>query len=534
MSATLYLGGTIRTVDPIRPAAEALIVDGKRIVFVGSESDARALIPSGAGIRDLDGACLLPGFVDAHTHPLMLGQCLSWADLSGVADVAVVVDRLRAHAATLPPDAPIRGFGYDQHLLPGGRHPSADLLDRVSGEREVVVMHASGHGYAVNHVALRRAGITSDTPTPLGGLIGRDGNGHLDGRVFDAACDLLTGPGGVKITNHGPNLHLGDDPDVLLAQFLSAQQVLLAAGVTTACDCQVTERELGVYQRARTDGYLTMRLSMMVLSSHLAALETLGLHSGFGDDLLWLGGVKCYADGSLISGTADVPCGCGNYHGHVYHPFDELAELIERAHRAGLQTGTHAQGERSIGVVLDAIEDAQRRTPRPDARHRIEHCGLPSDDQIARMARLGVWPVSQPTQVWQYGAGIRRALGDPAERMYPAGLYHSGGVPVVLSSDTPVTMPDVPRSIHAAVTRQTLDGAMLGADCAIPIDVALAGWTIRAAEVLHRERSIGSLQVGKLADLVLVDHDPTEVDTADLPGVEVVETIVGGRVVWTR
>ncbi len=518
--------------DGEAPVAEALVARGTRLSFVGAEDTARRVAGPDAAIVDLDGACLLPGFVDAHTHPLMLGQCVSWADLTGVADAGSLLARLRAHAAALPAHAPIRGFGYDQHLFPASRHPTAAQLDEVVAGRPVTIMHASGHGYVANHVALREAGITSDTPTPSGGLIGRDDEGHLDGRVFDAACDLLTGVGGVKIANHGPNFHLSDEPDVLLAELLVAQQMMFAAGITSVGDAQVTDREMRVYLDARARGRWQLRVTMLVLSSHLAALEALGLAGGFGDDTLRIGGVKFYADGSLISGTAYLPCGCGGEHGHLYHSFEELSGLIERAHRAGFQTATHAQGTTPIGVVLDAIEDAQRRTPRPDARHRIEHCGLPTDEQIARMHRLGVWPVPQPTQVWQYGAGIRRELGPTAERMYPSGLYERAGVPVVLSSDVPVTRPDVMRALWAAVTRETIGGGVVGPACRIPIDTALAGYTIRGAEALHRQSAVGSLVAGKLADLVIVEEDPLTVPTGRLADVSVLRTVLGGETVW--
>ena len=530
--ATVYLGGTIRTMDASNPTVNAVVTVGDRILYAGGESEARRMAGPESTAHDLVGACLLPGFVDAHTHPLMLGQCTSWADLTGIGDAATLIARLRDHAATLPANVPIRGFGYDQHLFPDGRHPTASQIDSVVDGRAVVIMHASGHGYVANHAALREAGITSDTSTPPGGLIGRDENGHLDGRIFDAACDLLTGTGGVKIGNHGPNFHLSDDPDVLLDHLLSAQQMLFAAGITSVGDAQVTDREMQVYLHARARGVWQLRVSMMLLSSHLPYLESLGLTAGFGDDTLRICGVKFYADGSLISGTAYLPCGCGGEHGHLYHSFEELAALIEQAHRLGFQTMTHAQGETPIGVVLDAIDDAQRRSPRADARHRIEHCGLPSDDQIARMRLLDVWPIPQPTQVWQYGAGIRRERGEVAERMYPSGLYERAGVPVVLSSDVPVTMPDVMRSMWAAATRSTLGGDVLGPDCTISMATALAGYTIRAAESLHRESVVGSLTAGKLADLVVVDRDPLTVPVAKVPGLRVVRTIVGGSTVW--
>ena len=334
----------------------------------------------------------MPGFVDAHTHPLMHGQCSSWADLSGTVSVDEVVKVLREHAWHLEAGAAIRGFGYDQHRLSEDRHPTAADLYRVAADRPVVIMHTSGHGYVANSRALAEAGITAATPTPLGGLIGRDGDGNPLGRVFDSACDLLTGPDGVKITNHGPNFHLPDEHEALDARLDEAQDAFLAAGISTVGDCQVTDREMTNYLRARDAGRLRIRVSMYVLSNHVDGLRRLGVGSTLGDERLAIAGVKHYADGSLISGTAFLPCGCGATHGYLYHGDGELESLLAASSAAGLQTATHAQGPDAIELVLRGLEQA----PRPDLRHRIEHCGFPTDGQIERMARLGVVPVPSP------------------------------------------------------------------------------------------------------------------------------------------
>ena len=257
----IFVGGPVHAMRS--PAAvEAVRVDGRRITAVGGFAELRGL--GDAEVVDLDGRCLMPGFVDAHTHPLMHGQCTSWADLSGAASVDEVVKLLREHGRGLGAAAAIRGlgaaaairgvgaaaairgFGYDQHRLAEDRHPSAADLDRVAADRAVVIMHTSGHGYVANSHALAGAGITAATPTPPGGLIDRDGGGNPLGRVFDSACDLLTGPSGVKIANHGPNFHLPDEPDALDARLDEAQEAFLAAGITTVGDCQVTDDPLAV------------------------------------------------------------------------------------------------------------------------------------------------------------------------------------------------------------------------------------------------------------------------------------------------
>ena len=525
-SSTTFTGGPIHTMNPTAPSASAVRVDGERISHVGSLEEALSL--GSTAVVDLDGQCLMPGFVDAHTHPLMHGQCMSWADLSTAGGIDEVVKLLREHGHGLPPGAAIRGFGYDQHRLSEDRHPTADDLDRVAKDRHVTIMHTSGHGYVVNSLALAESGITASTPTPLGGLIHRDDDGKPVGSVFDAACDLLTGPAGVKITNHGPNFHLPETPETLDALLDDAQELFLAAGITTVGDCQVTEREMSNYLRARDSGRLRMRVSLYVLSSHIAGLRRLGINSMLGDEWLTFTGVKHYADGSLISGTAYLPCGCGTTHGYLYHDAEELEELLAESSALGLQTATHAQGPDAIQLVLNGLS----RAPRPDLRHRIEHCGFPTDEQLTEMRHLGIVPVPQPTQVYRYGDGVDRDHPDLAARMYGSGLFRDAGLPVVLSSDAPVTLPDVPLAAWCAETRLTSAGKVLGDASKISRTEALAGYTSGGALALRRD-DVGVIASGRFGDFAVLDHDPMTISANRLPNVRVTETWVAGSVAWT-
>ncbi len=527
--------GTIITGGPAYPlvkgdisTVEAVRIDDRRITHIGSLADAGAL--GNARVIDLDGRSILPGFVDAHTHPLMHGQCASWADLTSASTVDEVIKLLGEHARTEAHSvAPIRGFGYDHHRLSEGRHPTAVELDRVVDDRTVTVMHVSGHGFSVNSHGLAEADITAATATPPGGVIDRDEDGRPLGRVFDAACDLLTGPDGVKLGNHGPNLHLPDDPDDLAKMLDDAQGAFLATGITTVGDCQVTEREMRAFLTARDAGRLTLRVGMYVLSSHVDSLNRLGIDSWLGDDHLSVGGVKHYADGALTGGTAYLPCGCGATHGHLYHGPGELEDLLVASATAGRQTATHAQGPEAIQLVLDALSRAPLR---PDLRHRIEHCGFPSADQLTEMCRLGVIPVPQPTQVHLYGEGVRRDHPEVADGMYPSGRIAATGLPVVLSSDAPVTRPCVMLSCWAAETRLTSAGRVLGDENRITRAQSLTGYTVGGAHALRRD-DVGSLAVGNPADLVLLDNDPFTVTVDRLPDVAVLETWIDGHPRWT-
>jgi len=283
------------------------------------------------------------------------------------------------------------------------------------------------------------------------------------------------------------------------------------------------------FLRARDAGRLRIRVTMYVLSSHVDGVRRLGLSSTLGDEWLEFGGIKHYADGSLISGTAYLPCGCGATHGYLYHDDGELQDLIATSNEMGLQTCTHAQGPDAIQLVLDALA---RSAPRPELRHRIEHCGFPTDEQLAEMARLGIVPVPQPTQVYRYGDGVRRDHPELADRMYGSGLFRDAGLAVALSSDAPVTLPDVPLACWSAEHRITSAGHLLGEAARITRDEAFRGYTAGGAHALRRD-DIGVLEPGRFADLAILDTDPLATTGDALPDVRVDQTWVAGQRAWT-
>jgi predicted amidohydrolase YtcJ len=532
----LFHGGTILTMTELG-SVEAMLVRGDRIAAVGSLDDCRAASRWVPREVDLTRRTVVPGFVDAHCHPLMLGQFSSWVDCSWEAapDIPAVIAALRARAAARPQRS-IRGHGFHHGNVAETRMLTSSDLDQVSTDREVLVFHSSGHGAIVNTFALQQRGITRDTPDPGGGHFGRDDDGEPNGEVWDAAADWLTGPHGVKIGNNGPNFHLDDDLDVLADHLADAQHTLHAAGVTSVVDAQVTGRELRAYFRLRQRGELTLRAEMLVISSLLDELEKLGLSDRLGDDQLAFAGVKLYVDGALTGGTArfvEPYCCQPENHGYLYHDPAELSAMIVRADRLGMQTGTHAQGDAAIGIVLEAhaaVRDAGGRT---DARHRIEHCGGPTREQIKFMADLGSWPITQPQYLRRYGDEFVRALGDRAARLSPLGEFRDAGVPLVLSSDAPVCPPWPLEAVYAAVSRATLSGQVLQDDSG-PLTVyeALRAHTVGAAESIHREQQVGSLAPGMLADLAVLSADPTVVETERVLDIRVLATWVGGTLVF--
>jgi len=337
----------------------------------------------------------------------------------------------------------------------------------------------------------------------------------------------------VKVGRHGPNIHLPESPARLMRLLDDAQAAFLRAGVTTVVDAQVTRREMATYLRARAGGRLRVRIEMLVLSSLLDEVLAMTIVERLGDDRCAVAGIKLYADGALGAGTAWFPDGYPgqpHQHGQLYHEPAAYRMLVHKAHTAGLRTATHAQSPDAIGMVLDAISSAQRSAPRGDVRHRIEHCGLPTDEQIERMAQLRVVPVVQPGHHEAYGDGVIRSVGrELGERYNPIGAFVRAGVRVALSSDAPVSRPQPLRAVRAAVDRRTVSGTVLGGpELRVDVLTALRAHTLDAAYAVHREGRVGSLEAGKLADLVVLSADPVAVDLSALDAIGVDQTWVGG------
>ncbi|MFI7048903.1 amidohydrolase [Streptosporangium sandarakinum] len=537
-TASILLPTALVSVDPRYADAEAVLVVGPEIAAVGGLDKCRAAA-AGLGFGDVPvyelAGTLLPGFIDPHAHPLMYGQLLSWVDCGPdrARSIPEIVALLSVAADALPAGTPIRGYGYEHRNLVEGRHPTRFELDEVARDREVYLMNASGHGGVANTYTFEVNGIDRSTPDPEGGTFFRDESGELTGELSDAACNILTGLDGVKVGRHGPNFHLGDEPAEHDRQLLTAQNRFLSAGVTTIGDAQVSRREFEAYLRLAETDRLVMRVNMYLLSHLLDSAVQIGLTGAFGNARLAFTGIKLYADGTLGGWTAYFPEGylgdpCRT--GQLYHEPAEFSGLIVKAHEAGLQTATHAQSPTAIQMVLDAIAEAQRSSPRPDARHRIEHCGLPTPEQISEMARLGVLPVNQPQHYYNWGEGVTDAIGTPGERFNPLGEFVSAGVPVTLSSDAPVADPNPLEAIQTAVTRVTRRGQRLGGDeLLIDAATAIAAHTINGAHALGREHDLGSITPGKRADFVLLGDNPLTVDPSHLAEIPVLQTWIDGR-----
>lgn len=531
------------TVDEQRPHAAAIAIAGERVVAVGDRAELADL--TARRRVDLGGATVVPGFDDAHNHMALFGEAITQLDLSTppVRSVRDIMDLVAQRASELPPGAWIVGFGHDDNKLVERRHPRLDELDLVAPRHPVMLQHTSGHMSVVNSVVMAAGGIET-WPVPTGGVVERDADGRLTGLLQEQAQQFVL------------DQRLPDAVDHMAGALAAASDHYLTEGITSCQEAGIgtglvgrSPRQLAAFQQALDAGRLRVRVTAMVALESLHRLGghaddpkgiglDLGLRTGLGDDRLRVGAVKIFADGSLIGRTAamfdDFADAPGN---RGYFQMEEVAlrEAIIGAHLAGWQVAVHAIGDRAVSVVLDCYEEALRIAPRPNHRHRIEHCGICRPDDVVRMAALGVIPVPQGRFVNEIGDGMAAALGpERTAWCYRQRSFLDAGLVVPGSSDRPVVQGAPLLGIADMVNQRTASGAAFNAAEALSPLEALRAYTLGSAVASFAEDRKGSITAGKLADLAVLDRDICAVDPEGIAETRVLATYVGGEAVWER
>lgn len=526
------------TIDPSRPRAGSVGIIGDRIVALGNAGELRA-----AHRRiDLAGRTVVPGFNDAHNHMQAFGGTLNTIDLTSnaVGSVEEIVSALAERAEQTPPGVWIVGSGYDDNKLAERRHPTRQELDRVSPDNPVLLNHTSGHFCTVNTAAMRLARV-GEVEVPEGGVVALDDEGQPNGLLEEQAQGLvrrLLHP--MAVTDIVQNL--GAASDLYLSQGITSCQEAGVGGILGTRE----PLELAAYQRARATGRLRVRVTLMPSVENLHTGEhhpdddepfalDLGLHTGFGDDWLKFGATKIFADGSLIGRTAamfdDFEGEPGNS-GYLQMPEATLHALIMSAHISGWQVAVHAIGDRAVASVLDAYTEAQARKPRPDCRHRIEHCGMTRAVDVARIAGLGVVPVPQGRFISEIGDGMARAIGDRRGDCYRQRSFLDAGIVLPGSSDRPVVQGAPLLGIHDMVNQKTGNGSDFNPHEALTPEEAIKAYTWGSAYASFDENRKGTITPGKLADLTVLDADPTAIDPDGIAEIAVLATLVGGEVAF--
>jgi len=525
------------TVDPARSRAGSIGIIGDRIVAVAQAGELAGF--AAEQTIDLAGRFVVPGFNDAHNHMQMYGASLNEVSLDGdvVHSIEEVVAAIGERVALAPAGAWIVGSGYDHNKLAERRHPTCHELDRVSTDNPVLLNHTSGHFATLNSAAMRLARI-GEVDVPNGGVVAIGDDGRPSGLLEEQAQQLVRALVHPRSVAEMAN-NLGLASDRYLSEGITSCQEAGVGGILGTSE----PVEVAAYQQARRANRLRVRVTMMAsvdalhgcahhADDHEPFSLDLGMHTGFGDEWLRYGATKIFADGSLMGCTAamfeDFDGQPGNS-GYFQMPEGRLHELILAAHRSGWQVATHAIGDRAVSSVLDAYEAALSELPRPDHRHRIEHAGMTRAADVDRIARLGVIPVPQARFISEIGDGMLRAIGsDRVGDCYRQRSFLDAGITLPGSSDRPVVNGAPLLGIHDLVNQRTSSGAPFNPSEALTVEQAIEAYTMGSATASFDEQRKGSITVGKLADLAVLDQDLTTIEPAAIGDTTVLATMVGG------
>ncbi|UOQ56834.1 amidohydrolase [Leucobacter allii] len=540
---TIFLGGPIVTMDAERSTAEALAVAAGRIVAVGEAEAVLAHRGPATEVVDLAGRALLPGFVEAHGHP-MIGMSFRG---DGVIDVRAaicptaesVLRTVRAAVAAAPVGMPLTVVGWEELLRPGLPEPHRAWLDALAPRNPLAVLHNSAHSAWANSLALAAAGVDAATPDPEGSHFVRDALGEPTGRAEELPATLMLAGAPLDVAP--------ERAPALLAAELAAYA---AAGVTTVGELALDPAQ-GALLAGVTASEGRVRVRAYRMSNRPRAVAS-GVGSAVPADpeMYREIGVKLWADGSPWVGTiaASFPyadtetarrLGVAGARGCCNYTAAEVEALCAAGLRAGEQVAVHAQGDAALDLVLDAVAAALEGAIAAgvdvgDHRIRLEHCCLMTPEQFRRAADLGLTCSLFLAHVRYWGDAIGELFGERGERWTAARSALDAGLRISLHNDVPVTPSEPLANVHAAVTRRTRSGRVLAPEERISVEEALAAVTIDAAWQLRSERELGSLEPGKHADLVELTDDPRAVDPEAIDGIGVVRTWLAGRPVGAR
>jgi predicted amidohydrolase YtcJ len=531
----VLVNGTIYTVDNARPIASALAVRGGRVLFVGSNAEARVLANASTQVIDLNGKTVIPGIVDAHAHLLGLGNTLARVNLAGSTSYDEVIDRVKGFSKDVKPGEWILGRGWDQNRWTSKEFPTHDALSRAFPDNPVVLTRIDGHALLANAKAMELARVSAATTDPEGGRIMRLASGAPSGVFVDKAQSLI----GRAV----PEPTRADTRKAILAAIAESNRW----GLTGVHDAGESAETIGIYEELAKAGDYNLRNYVMLSDpgepGSPAALRNPYLHRGplsaLYDGHLWVRAIKLYADGALgsrgaalLAPYADEPTNSGLL---VSRP-EHLRAWAETALRSGFQVNVHAIGDRGNRIVLDAFESALRAVPRADHRFRVEHAQVLSPEDIPRFAKLGVIPSMQPTHQTSDMRWAEARVGP--QRIRGAYAWRSllnTGVVIPSGTDFPVEEVNPLLTFHAAVTRQDPTNWPVGGwypEQKMTREEALQSMTIWPAYAGFQESMLGSLTPGKYADFVVLDRDIMRIPDTEILATRVVSTWIGGKRVY--
>lgn len=519
----LYNGNIVTMGKSARVQAVA-IVDG-RFLAVGNNKEIQSLATGKTKKIDLGGKTVVPGFIDAHSHPCSAGLAHLHEVDCDLRTIREIQDAIRKRAVETPKGSWVLGFKYDDTKTSDGRIITINDLDIASPEHPVRISHRGGHGMYVNCMAMKMAGVTETTPDPQGGMFDRDSSTKkLNGRVKESACDVFD-----KVI---PSAYTRDD---LREGVKLISKMMAKAGITSATDAKGSPEDLQAYEDAYEAGDLNIRIYCMIYYTHIDKMIAAGVRTGMGNDWVKIGGMKMTCDGSISERTARLSqpyIGRPNDHGILVMDEEQMYPYAKKAYDAGWQLGIHANGDVGIDTTLKLFERLYKEKAKADPRFRIEHCTVINDNLIQRMKALGVIPTPFSTYVYYHGEKMREYGPERLKNMFALRSFLDAGIRATQASDYPPGPFEPMMALQSSVTRKDMKGTVWGANQKVTVDEAIRIGTIHGAYASYEETIKGSIDIGKLADLVVLGRDPYQEDPSTLVTIPIERTMAGGKWVY--
>jgi predicted amidohydrolase YtcJ len=518
----ILFNGRISTMSAGQSEATAVAVGEGRFLAVGADNEVLLLASTRTRRIDLAQCRVLPGFIDAHAHPWDGGVSSLKYVACDKTSIEEILAALRARAAETVPGHWVQGYLYDDGKTP--RFLTRADLDAAVPDHPVVVTHRGGHTGYVNSRALAEVGVAAGTPDPPGGRFERGANGELNGRVADKALEIVLAkiPDELTRADHRRGVAL-------------ISKLYASHGITSACEADASPAALQGYQDARDAGELLYRAYCLMDVSYLDRYIAAGLHTGFGDSMVRIGAIKQFADGSIAERTAwleEPYIGIPNYTGIEVGTRESLYQNSRKAWLAGFQLATHANGERAIDRMLGIYEQLQREFPRRDPRFRLEHCTVVTPALIARIRAVGAIPIPFAGYVNFHGDVLHFYGDERANRMFAYRSFIDAGLRPPCASDYTASPPDPMLWLYSLTTRRDPTGHVWGERQRITLPEALRSATLDGAYPSFEEADKGSIEPGKLADLVVLEQDPLRLPAEQWMGIKVQRTMLGGKWVY--
>jgi len=514
----------IYTSDPKQPKSQAIAISNGKIVAVGTDKDILYLSSSKTHKIDMGGKTITPGFIDAHSHPAYSGNAHLRNVDCDLRSIKEIQDALKEASLKKPPGEWIFGFKYDDTKTAEGRYITRYDLDLITAEHPIKIVHRGGHTAYVNSMALKLANIDRNTPTPEGGEIVRDEDGEPTGLLKENAVDLVNQLAPEEFTTQDRQEGVR-----IITEMMSK------SGVTSVTDAYGGQADLKAYHDAYNAGELSSRIYCMIGYYEIDDMIAQGIKTGDGDNWIRIGGMKLTCDGSISERTARLSepyVGRPDDFGIIVMDEEELYSYAIKAHKANWQIGIHANGDVGIDKSLNVFERIQKEHPRQDPRFRLEHCTVVNPELIQRIKNLNAIPCPFSTYVYFHGEKMVNYGQERLENMFAVRSFLDAGINVTQTSDYPPGPFEPMMAIQSSVTRTDMSGNIWGASQKISVEEAIKVGTINGAYASYEETIKGSLEMGKLADLVVLDKNPAQVDPNTIVDIKIQRTMVDGKWVY--